>query len=225
MYIKNKKNHIFSFVKRHRKITKNQKLYLEKYSKYINIKYKKSFINFFSLFGRKAKNVLEIGFGMGDYLINTAIQYPEKNFIGIEVYTPGIASCLRKIHQFNIKNIRLINYDAIDVLNNMIVDNILNTIQIFFPDPWEKRKHIKRRIIQISFCNLIIKKLKKKGTVHIVTDSEEYKMHILKIMKDFFKPKNIKIKKNFKNQEKFLTKFEKKAILLKKDRWKLVFKK
>lgn len=218
---------ICSFVRRQGRITKNQKLALEKYWNMLGIEYKEKTINMVELFNHNAPIILEIGFGMGHSLIQMAKYYPEKNFLGIEVYKPGIGSCLSAVNKFGIKNIRIIWHDAIEVLQNMIPDHSLSTVQLFFPDPWHKKKHKKRRIIQKSFVQLVIRKLNCHGIIKILTDVESYAKHILYVMNSFSEYKNIYKKLNyFCDKTLFpVTKFEKRAKNLNHKLWKFMFKK
>lgn len=222
-----KKLHIRSFVKRRRCLTIKQKQILKKLWIKIGINYKNHYINLNKFFIKTTSIILEIGFGIGKTLINTALKYPKKNFLGIETYLPGISSCLNNIYKLNIKNIRIIYYDALEVIKYMIKDNSIKLIQIFFPDPWYKKCHNKRRIIKQNFIILIKKKLIKNGILHISTDCKLYAIHILKVMslnKNFY---NISIKKKYINfiKNRPVTKFEKKGIKLKNKIIDLVFKK
>ncbi|MEI8054925.1 MAG: tRNA (guanosine(46)-N7)-methyltransferase TrmB [bacterium] len=127
--------------------------------------------------------VLEIGFGMGTTLFNSAKKYPDKNFIGIEVHQPGIVALLAQLKAQPLNNIRLYNEDAVIVLEQSIPDNSLEKVLIFFPDPWQKNRHHKRRLIQPKFIALLQKKLKPKGVLHIATDWEDYANHIIAVLK------------------------------------------
>lgn len=215
-----------NFLKNYRgRFTKGQKNALTKYWFNLGINYKKNFLNFEKIFNNPSPVILEIGFGMGDALITTAINNPKINFIGIEIYLPGIGSCLYKINKFKIKNLKLIYYDALEVLKNMIQDDSLKLIQIFFPDPWYKKKHNKRRIIQLIFIKIIKKKLSKNGILHIVTDWKNYADYILYILNDSKLLNNI----SFMNKyiiypiPRMLTKFEKRGVLLNNNIWELMF--
>lgn len=218
---------IRSFVLRKGRITKNQEKSIIKYWPTIGIDYKKNKINFDDLFNRKTKTILEIGFGMGLSLVNTAYKNKKNNFIGIEVYQPGIGSCLSYAHKLGITNLRIINYDAVEVLENMIYDESIDKIQLFFPDPWDKKKHHKRRIIQLKFVFLIYKKLKLGSIIHIVTDSENYKKHILNILKNLkcfkYLHEGLEYKKIFNSRP--MTKFEIKGIEIGNKINDLIFKK
>lgn len=127
-----------------------------------------------ALFGRDAPLVLEIGYGDGEALVDTAEVDSGVNFIGAEVYTPGIGHCLRRIEQLNLANVRLCQIDAIELLNRNIADATLSEIRLFFPDPWPKKKHHKRRIVNDAFTRLITRKLKPGGCIHFATDWAPY---------------------------------------------------
>jgi tRNA (guanine-N7-)-methyltransferase len=118
--------------------------------------------------------VLEIGFGMGDSLLQMASEQPDVNFIGVEVHRPGVGHLLNRVLDAGLKNIRVFAEDSIDVLRDAIPDNGLDKIQIFFPDPWHKKKHHKRRLINDDFAQLLGQKLKPQGILHIATDWQNY---------------------------------------------------
>ena len=142
---------IHSFVKRQGRLTSGQELALETHWAMYGINYSEDFLNFEELFDRNAETVLEIGFGNGDSLWKMAQASPEINFIGIEVHRPGVGHVLRLIEDSDCENLRVSNQDAIDVLQHQIPDHSLDRVQLFFPDPWHKRKHNKRRIVQDEF--------------------------------------------------------------------------
>lgn len=135
-----------------------------------------------ALFGRVAPRVLEIGFGMGDSLAATAAAHPERDYLGIEVHRPGVGSLLARLDERGTHNIRIICGDAVDVLQNHLADAALDTVQLFFPDPWPKKRHHKRRIVQLAFVELLRRKLKPGGFFHVATDWEDYAEHVLTVM-------------------------------------------
>lgn len=139
-------------------------------------------LDFQELFGREAPVVLEIGFGMGDSLLAMAGAAPEKDFIGIEVHRPGVGRLLNNIHKAGLKNIRVFQEDALEVLRLCIPDNSLDTLQLFFPDPWPKKKHHKRRMVQPSIAQQIRPKLKIGGCFHMATDWQPYAEHMMEVM-------------------------------------------
>lgn len=218
---------IRSFVLRKGRITKNQKTSLKKYWKNMGINYVKEKINFEKIFNRKTKTILEIGFGMGNSLVNIAKNNQQNNFIGIEVYAPGIGSCMNYAQNIGINNLRIICHDAVEVLENMIFNSSLDIIQLFFPDPWHKKKHNKRRIIQFEFIILVLKKLKQGGIFHIATDSQEYYKHILNVTKNILNFKNISEEKIYVDiiNSRIKTKFELRGINLGNKISDLIFKK
>jgi tRNA (guanine-N7-)-methyltransferase len=133
-------------------------------------------------FGRDADTVLEIGFGMGDSFVAMAQAAPEKNFIGIEVHLPGVGRMLNQTAAARLDNIRCYKEDAVAILTDCVADGSLSTVQLFFPDPWHKKKHNKRRIVQAEFAQLVRRKLKPGGTFHMATDWQNYAEQMLEVM-------------------------------------------
>ncbi len=125
---------------------------------------------------------MEIGFGNGDNLVEMAVNAPEKNFLGVEVHEPGVGHCLLKIEETGAQNVRLIRHDAIEVLRDWLTDHALARVNLFFPDPWHKKRHHKRRIVQTGFLQLLVRKLQPGGMLHIVTDWPDYAEHIAAIV-------------------------------------------
>jgi len=173
---------IRSFVRREGRFTLSQKQALEENWKAFGIEYDKQKINFPLLFGRHAYTVLEIGFGNGQTLTKMAATYPEINYLGIEVHRPGVGQLLKQLRDEEINNVRIMTHDAKDVLINKISDASLDALYLFFPDPWPKSKHHKRRLVQTDFVQLIATKLKIGGLFHVATDWQDYARHILKVM-------------------------------------------
>lgn len=134
------------------------------------------------VFSRDGHLVLEIGFGMGDSLIKMAQEHPRKNFIAIDVHPPGIGTLLRDIRDHELQNIRVYQNDATIVLNECIQNDALDTVQIFFPDPWHKKRHHKRRMIQADFVQQIRRKLKPGGMFHLATDWENYAEQMMEVL-------------------------------------------
>ncbi len=125
--------------------------------------------------------VLEIGFGMGDSLLEMAEKNPAQNFIGIEVHVPGVGRLMSEARKRNLQNLRIFCADAIDVLNDCIADQSLTRVQLYFPDPWHKSRHHKRRIVQPAFINLVVQKLHVDGVLHMATDWEPYAEVMLEV--------------------------------------------
>ncbi len=134
------------------------------------------------VFARQAPRILEIGFGMGDSLITLAKENPEWDFIGIEVHPPGVGRCLVQAQLHGLKNLKIFAEDAISVLENSIPDASLDRVLLYFPDPWPKTKHHKRRIVQSNFVHLVAQKLKPKGCFHLATDWQDYADHMLAVL-------------------------------------------
>jgi tRNA (guanine-N7-)-methyltransferase len=167
----------------------------------------------------KDPTILEIGFGMGQSLSIQAKSHPENHYLGIEVHQPGVGSLLQQIQKENISNIKIFCADAIDVLQNAIPDYSLSKIQIFFPDPWPKKKHHKRRLIQEDFLKLLHLKLKSQGILHIATDWENYAEHILEVVQksNLFEKSDVPV-------DRPSTKFEVRGKKLGHGVWDLIFK-
>ena len=135
-------------------------------------------LDFSRLFPNSHGVKLEIGFGMGDSLVQMAQQDSAHGYIGIEVHTPGVGHCLAKLHEAEITNLRLISHDAIEVLESMIPPQSLDAVFLFFPDPWHKQRHHKRRIVNQQFRDLVFRALKPGGVLHMATDWQDYARHM-----------------------------------------------
>ncbi len=130
-------------------------------------------------FGRAAPKILEIGFGMGETTATIAREHPENDYLGVEVHTPGVGSLLKRIAELELKNVRVIQHDAVEVLEHMIAPQSLDGVHLFFPDPWPKKRHHKRRLVQAPFLALLASRLKPDAYVHAATDWEDYALHML----------------------------------------------
>lgn len=207
---KHNKKSIRSFVKRSGRLTKSQKNALQDYSSNYILDTNNTNTDLKACFDSDQHNlVIEIGFGDGAALIESALKYPDKNFIGIEVYDSGLGQCLNTINQHKIKNIRLIYGDAAEVFEQFITKKSVEKINILFPDPWPKKRHHKRRLINKGFLALLSKSLKNKGIVNVSTDWEDYAQQIELTFKESNQFKEIKSElRNLK------TKFEKRGIKL-----------
>nr|WP_245601076.1 tRNA (guanosine(46)-N7)-methyltransferase TrmB [Marinobacterium jannaschii] len=177
------------------------------------------------VFGREAPLVLEIGFGMGDSMIEMAKDQPEKNYIGIEVHTPGVGRLLNNATELGLENIRVYREDAIEVLADCIPDGSLDTLQLFFPDPWHKKRHHKRRIVQPAFAQSIRKKLKVGGVFHMATDWENYAEHMMEVMNAAEGYQNVAGDSQYSPQPEWrpVTKFQKRGERLGHGVWDLMF--
>jgi tRNA (guanine-N7-)-methyltransferase len=133
-------------------------------------------------FGRVAPRVLEIGFGMGETTAAIAAAHPEIDYLGVEVHTPGVGSLLNRIASLGLKNVRIIQHDAVEVLERMIAPASLDGVHVFFPDPWPKKRHHKRRLIQPEFSNRLASRMKPGAYLHVATDAEDYAVQILETL-------------------------------------------
>lgn len=135
-----------------------------------------------AVFGRRAPRVLEIGFGNGEAVLATARSQPERDFIGIEVHGPGVGRLLHNLAESGLTNVRVIQHDAVEVLRQAIAEGALDEVRVFFPDPWPKKKHHKRRLIQPALVDLLHSRLRAGGRLHLATDWPAYAEHMLDVM-------------------------------------------
>lgn len=179
------------------------------------------------VFGREAPLILEIGFGDGRSLLELAKSHPQKNFIGIEVYKAGIAKLLIGLHENKISNVRIFCADALEVLHCCIPDASVEQVQLFFPDPWPKLRHHKRRIVQPEFVQLIGQKLQNGGTLHMATDWEDYALHMLHVLQHAPNWQNLGGANKFipRPSTRALTKFEQRGHRHGLGVWDLMFRK
>lgn len=178
-------------------------------------------------FDRIAPTVLEIGFGMGDSLVSMARDAPEKNFVGIEVHRPGVGRLFHSMEESGVDNIRAYCHDAVEVLTDCISPDSLDAVQIYFPDPWHKKRHHKRRLIQPGFVELLQSRMRKKGTLHLATDWENYAGQMLEVLEANEALENVCGAGNFHPRPEYrpLTKFEQRGERLGHGVWDLVFEK
>lgn len=178
------------------------------------------------VFGRKAPLVFEIGFGMGGSLTAMAKAAPEQDFIGVEVHPPGIGTILRAIEAEGLHNLRIYQADATEVLRHCIADGSLQTLQIFFPDPWHKKRHHKRRLVQAEFVQQLRPKLATGGVLHLATDWEPYAEQMLQVLTAAEGFRNCAGTALWASEHKRpLTKFEQRGQRLGHGVWDLLFEK
>ncbi|MEZ3500660.1 tRNA (guanosine(46)-N7)-methyltransferase TrmB [Pantoea sp. KPR_PJ] len=216
---------IRSFVRRQGRLTKGQQLALDQYWPEMGVEYQPEPLDLTRLFGRDAPVVLEIGFGMGASLVTMAQNNPQQNFLGIEVHAPGVGACLGSAKEAGVENLRVMCHDAVEVLEKMIPDNSLRMVQLFFPDPWHKARHNKRRIVQVPFAELVMRKLKLGGVFHMATDWEAYAEHMLEVMSSIDGYRNQSETQNYvpRPETRPLTKFEQRGQRLGHGVWDLMF--
>lgn len=169
---------IRSFVRRAGRITPSQQRALDELWPVYGAQYDESPLDLDALFARSAPTVLEIGFGNGETLVQQAAASPDRNFIGIEVHEPGVGHCLLKAEEAGVRNLKIICHDAIEVLTHQVPAGSLARVNLYFPDPWPKKRHHKRRIVQPAFLDLIADRLGDGGTLNIATDWANYAEHI-----------------------------------------------
>jgi tRNA (guanine-N7-)-methyltransferase len=175
-------------------------------------------------FGRDAPKVLEIGFGMGETTAAIAAAHPETDYLGIEVHTPGVGSLLKRIGELALANVRIVQHDAVEVLSHMIAPGTLDGCHIFFPDPWPKKRHHKRRLLQPAFVALLASRLKSGGYVHCATDWEEYAAQMLEVLCAEPQLGNTVAGYAPRPDYRPLTKFEERGLNLGHGVWDLVFR-
>lgn len=220
-----KQRPIRSYILRQGRITAAQTKAIQENLKKHAIVFENQPINFNDVFqNRSGELVLEIGFGMGTSTAEIAKSNPKKNYIAIEVHSPGVGNLLKLIQENDISNLKIIQHDAVEVLNTMIKNDSLDGIHIFFPDPWPKKRHHKRRLIQESFLKLMAQKIKQSGYLHIATDWEDYALWIIDLLdketllqktsEDFFR----------KPDYRPLTKYENRGIKLGYKVWDMIYR-
>lgn len=173
---------IRSFVRRTGRVTVAQKRALKEYWPDYGLDFDPSPLDLTRIFGRNAERILEIGFGNGELLIASAAEYPQYDYIGVEVHEAGVGHCLLRLREQLLTNVRLICHNAIDVLNQQIPDRALQGVNLFFPDPWPKKRQHKRRIVQADFVTLLSSKIRVGGYFHTATDWTDYARQIDEIV-------------------------------------------
>jgi tRNA (guanine-N7-)-methyltransferase len=224
LQMSNKKRPIRSFVLRQGRLTKGQQYALKHLWPLYGIEPANTELDFTDIFEQQAPVTLEIGFGNGESLATMAKNAPKRNFLGIEVHRPGIGRLLYLIEKYKLNNLRIIHDDAVEVLKQRIPKHSIDTLQLFFPDPWHKKKHNKRRIVQTEFVQLVHSLLKTGGLFHIATDWEDYAFHIRDIMQasEFFK-NTVDTPFSIKPDSRPLTKFENRGLKLGHNVWDMLY--
>ena len=223
-----KNRRIRSFVLRQGRLTKGQERALQTAWPIFGIDYTPQLLDLNAVFKRQnSKKILEIGFGMGETTAKIAQTLPDHDFLAAEVHTPGVGSLLKQIEEQAIPNIRIIQHDVVEVLQNMLADNTLDGVHIFFPDPWHKKRHHKRRLIQAEFVKLLCSKLKTGGYLHVATDWQEYAEWVLDVLKAEPQLQNTATEamQGYAEKPSYrpLTKFENRGIKLGHGVWDMVF--
>lgn len=186
--------------------------------------YREAILDLVAVFGRDGPKVLEIGFGMGETTARIAAEHPHIDYLGIEVHPPGVGALLKRIGEMQLNNVRIVQHDALEVMQNMLAEASLDGVHIFFPDPWPKKRHHKRRLIQPPFVRLLASRLKTGGYVHLATDWEEYAQQMLAVLSA--EPALANTCAGFAERPVYrpLTKFEQRGLRLGHGVWDLVFR-
>ena len=214
-----------SFVKREGRLTNAQARAIEQNWASMGLDHQKEHLDCNLTFGREAPLVLEIGFGMGQSLLDMAQSDPASDFIGIEVHKPGVGACLAEAQERGIKNLRVFEHDAVEVLSDCITDNSLSRVQLYFPDPWHKKRHHKRRLVQPEFVQDLRQKLLVGGGFHMATDWEHYAQHMREVMSQAEGFVNQSENSTYVPRPDYrpITKFEKRGERLGHGVWDLLF--
>ena len=214
---------IRSYVLRQGRLTKHQAEGIKIHSPLYAIPFSDDTLNWDTLFRNNGKKIIEIGFGMGHTTVEIAKNLPDSNFVAIDVHSPGVGNLLNKIKENELSNLKIIQHDAVEVLEKMVLDESLDAIHIFFPDPWHKKRHNKRRLIQEPFLELVSRKLKKEGYVHVATDWQDYADWIIECFKKnkIYKTMNSNFSKKPSYRPK--TKYEDRGINLGHQVWDIIF--
>ena len=218
------KRPIRSYVIRSGRLTGSQRKAIDQHWQDYVIDFQKDLLDFQKLFHKPGKLVIEIGFGMGDSLLEMAIANPGNNYIGIEVHRPGVGKLLHGIAENNVSNLKVICHDAKEVFEFCIVDGTVDRLQIYFPDPWPKKRHNKRRLVQTEFIVSLLPKLKPGAEIHMATDVQAYAEHMMEVLEGIEELTNSNGKQNYwKNANRPDTKFENRGKRLGHGVWDLLF--
>ena len=186
--------------------------------------YQSHVVDLDAVFGRVSAKVLEIGFGMGEGLAETAAAYPDTDFLGVEVHTPGVGALLKQIGERGLDNVRVIQHDAVEVLERMIAPGSLAGVRVFFPDPWHKKRHHKRRLIQPPLVALLASRLAPGGFIHLATDWQDYAAQMLVVLSAEPLLQNTVADYAPRPDTRPLTKFEQRGLRLGHGVWDLIFR-
>lgn len=217
---------IRSFVRREGRLTEGQASAIKSGWPRWAVEYAPVQTDWNDVFGRQAPRYLEIGFGMGGATAEIAKNHPQNDYLGIEVHRPGVGNLIKLIEQDSLTNLRLMSHDAVDVVNEMIAPDSLDGVLVFFPDPWHKARHHKRRLIQPEFVRMLVSRLKPGGTIHCATDWENYAEQMLEVLSAEPLLENTAAETGYAERPAYrpLTKFEARGLKLGHGVWDLVFR-
>ena len=216
---------IRSFVLRAGRVGSGQARALAELGPRFMLPYQPQLLDLDAVYGRVAPKLLEIGFGMGEGMADIASAHPENDYLGVEVHTPGVGALLKQIGERKLGNVRVIQHDAVEVLTRMIAPRSLSGVHIFFPDPWHKKRHNKRRLIQPPFVRLLAEHLQSGGYLHLATDWEDYAVQMLEVLSAEPTLANTASDYAQRPDSRPLTKFEQRGLRLGHGVWDLLFRK
>jgi tRNA (guanine-N7-)-methyltransferase len=215
---------IRSYVLRQGRMSSAQRAALERLLPIHGVRYRAEPLDLDALFGRSAPKILEIGFGMGETTACIAQAHPECDYLGVEVHAPGVGALLRRVGEKQLTNVRIVQHDAVEVVRDMVAPASLAGIHVFFPDPWPKKRHHKRRLLQPEFIHALSLRLAAGGYLHVATDWKEYADEILALLSA--EPLLLNTARDFAPRPAYrpVTKFEQRGLQLGHGVWDLVFR-
>ncbi|HRD92160.1 MAG TPA: tRNA (guanosine(46)-N7)-methyltransferase TrmB [Accumulibacter sp.] len=216
--------HIRSYVRRQGRVSSAQQRYREAMMASIGVPYVAARLDLDALFGRAAPRILEIGFGMGETSAAIAAAHPENDYLGIEVHTPGVGSLCKLVAEMGLTNQRIVEHDAVEVLREMIAPATLTGVHVFFPDPWPKKRHHKRRLLQPPLVGLLASRLRPGGYLHCATDWQDYAQQMLSVLSSEALLENTASDFAPRPGHRPQTKFEQRGLRLGHGVWDLVFR-
>ena len=216
---------IRSYVLRQGRVSDAQRRAVDELLPRFGVPYQREPLDLDRLFGRRAPRILEIGFGMGETTAAIAQSHPENDYLGIEVHTPGVGALLKRIAELGLANLRIVQHDAVEVLEHMLAPASLDGVHLFFPDPWPKKRHHKRRLVQPAFVALLASRMKPGAYLHAATDWEDYAVQMLEVL--HAEPALANTAAGFAERPSTRpeTKFEQRGLKLGHRVWDLVFRK
>ena len=215
---------IRSFVLRQGRVSNAQQRAHQTLLPQFGIPYAPGLIDLDHVFARRAPKILEIGFGMGETTAAIAALHPENDYLGIEVHTPGVGSLLKAIDAEGLTNVRIVQHDAVEVLCHMIAHDTFDGVHVFFPDPWPKKRHHKRRLLQPAFVALLVERMKPGAYLHVATDWQEYAEYVLAVLKNNPLLENTAMDYAPRPAYRPQTKFETRGLKLGHGVWDVIFK-
>lgn len=216
---------IRSFVLRQGYMSKGQQRAYDTLMPVLGVGYQPQVADLDAVFGRAAPKVVEIGFGMGGATADIAQARPDTDYLGVEVHGPGVGSLLKLVEERQLGNVRVIQHDAVEVFTHMLASASLDGVHVFFPDPWHKKRHNKRRLIQPPFVALLASRIKPGGYLHLATDWEDYAIQMLEVLSQEATLENTAEGYAPRPDYRPLTKFEQRGLRLGHGVWDLVFRK